>query len=205
MQQKIEDSIAIGKSDLRIAPLGMGTWQWGDTLRWNFGKGYTQSDCEAAYAASRAAGITFFDTAEIYGSGKSEEILGALVRQDPQRVIVATKFAPLPWRWTARSVAQALDASLKRLGMDRVDLYQVHWPYTTIRIETLMNALADQVEAGKVGAVGVSNYSASQMRRAHAALARRGLPLASNQVHYSLLHRTPEQNQVLETCRQLSG
>ncbi len=203
MQQKIEDSIAIGKSDLRIAPLGMGTWQWGDKFRWNFGKGYTQSDCEAAYAASRAAGITFFDTAEIYGSGKSEEILGALVRQDPQRVIVATKFAPLPWRWTARSVAQALDASLKRLGMDRVDLYQVHWPYTTIRIEALMNALADQVEAGKVGAIGVSNYSASQMRRAHAALARRGLPLASNQVHYSLLHRTPEQNQVLETCRQL--
>jgi aryl-alcohol dehydrogenase-like predicted oxidoreductase len=100
-------------------------------------------------------------------------------------------------------VGQALDASLKRLGMPRVDLYQIHWPYTLLRIDMLMNTLADQVEAGKVRAVGVSNYSARQMQQAHAVLARRGLPLASNQVHYSLLHRAPEQSGVLAACREL--
>src|SRR4029077_14353867 len=106
-------------------------------------------------------------------------------------------------RWTARHVAQALDASLKRLDMPRVDLYQIHWPYSLLRIDILMNALADQVAAGKVRAVGVSNYSARQMRQAHAVLARRAGPRASNQVHYSLLHCAPERNGVLMACREL--
>lgn len=199
----MQQTIAIGKSGLVVSALGAGTWQWGDRRLWGFGREYTAADVEAAYAASRAAGLTFFDTAEIYGSGVSERILGGLVRKDPAPPVVATKFAPLPGRWTARSVAGALEASLARLGLERVDLYQVHWPYTVIPIEALMNALADQVEAGKVRAVGVSNYSERQMRRAHAALARRGIPLASNQVHYSLLHRNPERNLVLAACREL--
>jgi aryl-alcohol dehydrogenase-like predicted oxidoreductase len=185
-----------------VTPLGLGTWQWGDSY-WRFGGEYGQSDVEEAYRTSREAGIDFFDTAEIYGRGISESILGALARHDQGTVVVATKFAPYPTRWTARQVGQALDASLKRLGMPRVDLYQIHWPYTLMRIDMLMNALADQVEAGKVRAVGVSNYSARQMQQAHAVLARRGLPLASNQVHYSLLHRAPERNGVLAACREL--
>jgi aryl-alcohol dehydrogenase-like predicted oxidoreductase len=197
-------SITIGRTDLRVAPLGVGTWQWGDRY-WRFGGEYGLPDVEAAYRASREAGIDFFDTAEIYGRGTSERIVGALAgpEQARGRVVVATKFAPLPLRWTARHVAQALDASLKRLGMSRVDLYQIHWPYSLMRIDTLMQALADQVEAGKVRAVGVSNYSVRQMHQAHAVLARRGLPLASNQVHYSLLHRAPERNGVLGACREL--
>ena len=201
MQQTLP-TIAIGRSDLRVAPLGVGTWQWGDRY-WRFGGEYGLADVEEAYRVSREAGIDFFDTAEIYGRGKSESMLGALVRRDQGRVIVATKFAPLPSRWTARDVTRALDASLARLGMQQVDLYQIHWPYTLLRIDMLMNALADQVEAGKVRAVGVSNYSVRQMRRAHAVLARRGIPLASNQVHYSLLHRAPERNGVLMACREL--
>jgi aryl-alcohol dehydrogenase-like predicted oxidoreductase len=200
--QQALPTIAIGRTDLRVAPLGVGTWQWGDRY-WRFGGEYGLSDVEAAYRASRETGIAFFDTAEIYGRGESERILGALVGRDLGPVVVATKFAPLPTRWTARHVAQALDASLKRLGMPRVDLYQIHWPYSLMRIDMLMNALADRVEAGTVRAVGVSNYSARQMRRAHAALARRGVPLASNQVHYSLLHRAPERNGVLIACREL--
>ena len=202
MVQQTPSTIAIGRTDLRVAPLGIGTWQWGDRY-WQFGGEYALSDVEEAYRVSRKSGIDFFDTAEIYGRGKSESILGALVGRDQGSVVVATKFAPLPTRWTARQVAQALDASLKRLGMSRVDLYQIHWPYTLMRIEMLMNALADQVEAGKVRAVGVSNYSVRQMRQAHAVLARRGIPLASNQVHYSLLHRAPERNGVLKACQDL--
>lgn len=215
MAQQILPPIAIGKTDLRVAPLGVGTWQWGDRY-WRFGGAYGLPDVEAAYRVSRAAGINFFDTAEMYGRGTSERILGALVGRDGRdqaqgqnpvpavgTVVVATKFAPLPTRWTARHVAQALDASLKRLSLPQVDLYQIHWPYSLMSIDLLMNALADQVEAGKVRAVGVSNYSARQMRQAHAVLARRGLPLASNQVHYSLLHRAPERNGVLMASREL--
>ncbi len=197
-------TISIGKTDLTVPPLGLGTWQWGDRAMWQYGAGYAQSDVEAAYRASRAAGITFFDTAEIYGSGLSETMLGPLVRAERNEVVVATKFAPWPYRLTARALPRALDASLKRLGLERVDLYQIHWPWgALIRIETLMDVLADQVEAGKIRAVGVSNYTARQMRRAHAALAKRGIALASNQVQYSLLHRKPEQNGVLAACREL--
>jgi aryl-alcohol dehydrogenase-like predicted oxidoreductase len=205
----VQQTVAIGKSGLVVPAIGVGTWQWGDRRLWGYGREYTAIDVAAAYAASRAAGLTFFDTAEVYGGvsernrGVSERNLGALVRKDPGPVVVATKFAPLPGRWTARSLAGALDASLARLGLERVDLYQIHWPYTVIAIEALMNALADQVEAGKVRAVGVSNYAERQMRRAHAALAKRGIPLASNQVHYSLLHRNPERNGVLAACREL--
>lgn len=196
-------SVALGKSGLTVSALGIGTWQWGDARFWQYGKDYGRADVDEAYRASRAAGVTFFDTAEIYGRGISETILGALVRTDDTSVVVATKFAPLPGRVSARTLARALDASLTRLGMNRVDLYQVHWPYTVISIDALMHALADQVEAGSIRAVGVSNFSASQMQRAHAVLAGRGIPLASNQVHYSLLHRNPERNGVLTACRDL--
>ncbi len=199
----MEETITIGKSDLKVPPLGVGTWQWGDTGTWQYGQGYARSEVEEAYRVSREAGLTFFDTAEIYGSGLSETILGGMVRPERERVTVATKFAPMPWRLSARTLPKALDASLKRLGLAQVDLYQIHWPYSLLRIEALMDALAEQVQAGKVRAVGVSNYRADEMRRAHAALAKHGIPLASNQIHYSLLHRDPERNGVLATCREL--
>ncbi len=197
-------TVSLGKTDLTVSALGLGTWQWGDTGMWQYGQGYTQGDVEAAYTASREAGITFFDTAEIYGGGLSEQMLGPLVLAERNQVIVATKFAPLPQRLTGSSLGKALDASLKRLKLVQVDLYQIHWPWTTLMtIDMLMNAMADQVEAGKTRAVGVSNFTARQMRKAHAALAKRGIPLASNQVHYSLLHRAPERNGVLAACREL--
>jgi aryl-alcohol dehydrogenase-like predicted oxidoreductase len=199
------ETISIGKTDLNVPPLGLGTWQWGDQGMWQYGAGYSQNDVEAAYRESRAAGITFFDTAEIYGRGLSEKILGPLVQAERNAVTVATKFAPWPYRLTASTLPKALDASLGRLGLAQVDLYQIHWPWgAMISIERLMDAMADQVERGKVRTVGVSNYTASHMRRAHAALAKRGISLASNQVHYSLLHRKPEQNGVLAACRELN-
>ncbi|HEY7350542.1 MAG TPA: aldo/keto reductase [Ktedonobacterales bacterium] len=197
-------TISIGKTDLKVPPLGLGTWQWGDRGIWQYGVGYGQNDVEAAYRESRAAGITFFDTAELYGSGVSEQTLGPLVRAEQDEVTVATKFAPWPYRLTAKTLPGALDGSLKRLGLARIDLYQVHWPWgSPIRIEALMDVMADQVEAGKIRAVGVSNYSEKRMRRAHAALAKRGIALASNQVEYSLLHRQPERSGVLAACQEL--
>src|SRR3954447_17583740 len=197
------ERITIGQSDIVTTPLGVGTWAWGDSRLWNYGKGYGREDVAGAFEASIAAGVTFFDTAEIYGRGESERILGEQVRASNAPIIVATKFAPYPWRFSARTLRGALDASLRRLGLARVDLYQIHFPYTILSIPALMDALADAVAEGKVRAVGVSNYSAPQMQRAHEALARRGVPLASNQVQYSLLWRQPERNGVLATCQAL--
>jgi len=153
-----------------------------------------------ALEVSVAAGVTLFDTAAMYSGGASERRLGELALG--KDVLLATKFPPSPFSRT-ESMPKELDASLARLGRSSVDLYQHHFPANTASIPKLMELMADAVEAGKVKAVGVSNYSAEQMRIAHAALARRGIPLASNQVEYSLLHRQPEVNGVLDACREL--
>jgi aryl-alcohol dehydrogenase-like predicted oxidoreductase len=197
------DTINLGTSDLYVAPLGVGTWSWGDTLFWGYGQGYGKSDVAAAFHASRNAGITLFDTAEIYGTGTSERILGQLADAVEQPIVIASKFMPYPWRLSAKSLRGALDASLKRLQIERIDLYQVHFPSPLLGIPALMDAMADAVADGKIRAVGVSNYSAAQMHTAYTALARRGVALMTNQVEYSLLKRAPEVNGVLEACREL--
>jgi aryl-alcohol dehydrogenase-like predicted oxidoreductase len=153
---------------------------------------------KAALETSLAAGVTLFDTAAMYSGGASELRLGELARGT--EAILATKF-PSGFLARADSMPRDLDASIAHLG--RVDLYQHHFPSPWVSIERLMGLLADAVAEGKIKAVGVSNYSADQMRIAHAALARRGVLLASNQVEYSLLHRQPEVNGVLDACREL--
>ena len=196
-------TITLGPGGITTAPLGVGTWAWGEQRFWGYGQEYGHEEVTAAFAASVAAGVTLFDTAEIYGQGESERILGELAKKNAAPVVVATKFAPLPWRLSARSVRHALDASLERLGMASVDLYQIHFPYSFLSIETLMDALADAVADGKVRSVGVSNYSAEQTKRAHEALARRGVPLTTNQIQYNLLSRKPETDGTLAACRTL--
>lgn len=198
------DSRQLGATGIVVPAMGIGTWSWGDTGFWGYGKNYTREDVNLAFKACMDAGLNFFDTAEIYGNGESERILGECMRADGRPVIIATKFAPLPNRFSASTLLDALDASLERLGVSTIDLYQIHWPYTFINQHRLMDALARAVRSGKVRAVGVSNYSASLMHCAHARLARHGIPLASNQVHYSLLHRKPEKNGVLDACRELN-
>ncbi len=120
------------------------------------------------------------------------------------RIVLASKYFPLPWRFSPRAVSEALSATLDRLQLERLDLYQVHWPLDFFMGQkALMNALANEVKQGRIRAVGVSNYSASQMQEAHHYLAERGIPLAVNQVQYSLLHRKIERNGVLDKAREL--
>jgi aryl-alcohol dehydrogenase-like predicted oxidoreductase len=144
--------------------------------------------------------VDLFDTAAMYSGGASEQRLGELAEH--KIVVIATKFPP-GWLSKAEALPDALDQSLVRLRRSTVDLYQHHFPSRRISIPSLMGLMADAVAAGKVRAVGVSNYSAAQLRIAHAALAERGVPLASNQVEYSLLHRAPEVDGVLDACREL--
>ncbi|MBG1243019.1 aldo/keto reductase [Nostoc sp. NZL] len=198
------ENITLGQNGPVVTPLCIGTWAWGDKLFWNYGDRYGPEQLQEAFTAALEAGITFFDTAEIYGMGKSEEFLGQFLQQTQQPIQIATKFGPVPWRFTAQSVSDALTESLKRLQLERIALYQVHWPFAFfLSQQTLMNALADEVKRGRIAAVGVSNYSAEQMRDAHQILAARGVPLAVNQVRYSLLSRQIESKGILATAREL--
>jgi aryl-alcohol dehydrogenase-like predicted oxidoreductase len=191
----------LGASGLTVSAQGVGTMSWGPSSLWGYGKTHTEDDVRSAYQSSVDAGIDFFDTAEGYAHGESERLLGGFVREDGRPAVIATKFAPM--HWSAGALRGALDASLRRLGTESVDLYQIHTPVPHIKVEALMDAMADAFHADKIRAVGVSNYSPDLMRRAHARLAEHGIPLASNEVHYSLLHRNPERNGVLEACREL--
>jgi aryl-alcohol dehydrogenase-like predicted oxidoreductase len=193
----------LGASGIVVSALGAGTWSWGDAPFWGYGGMPDRTEIAAAFRASLDAGVTFFDTAELYGGGGSERLLGTLAREAGRAVIIASKFTPFPHRLSARTLHAALDHSLSRLGVETLDLYLIHWPYTLLRIEPLMDALAEAVRAGKVRAVGVSNFDAFGMRRAHDRLARYGIPLAANEVRYNVFARQPETNGVLAACREL--
>jgi aryl-alcohol dehydrogenase-like predicted oxidoreductase len=199
-----EQTVGLAK-DLGVEPLGVGAWAWGTTRLWGYGKEYGREDVASAFRESVAGGVRLVDTAEVYGSGASERIVGEVLREGgfAEKPVVATKFAPLPYRLKPTSLVKALDASLERLGLDSVDLYQVHFPNPVLKLNPLMDALAETVKTGKARHVGVSNYSADQTRRAHDRLAVNGVKLASNQVQYSLLNRAPETNGVLDACREL--
>ncbi|KZV25394.1 hypothetical protein F511_07278 [Dorcoceras hygrometricum] len=205
----------LGGSDLTVSKLGIGAWSWGDTSYWNSfdWDDRKMKDAKAAFDASLDYGITLVDTAEVYGSTmalgaiNSETLLGRFIKERKKRepameVTIATKFAALPWRFGRRSVIAALKDSLSRLGLTSVDLYQLHWPGIWGN-EGYIDGLADAVEQGLVKAVGVSNYNEKRLRDAYNQLKRRGIPLASNQVNYSLIYRLPEENGVKAACDEL--
>ncbi len=183
--------------------MGLGAWAWGDRLMWGYGRGYSLGDLRAAFESTIAAGITFIDTAESYGQGQSESILGQLLKTAQRPVSVATKFMPFPWRLSRQSLAKALKGSLSRLGVDQVLLYQVHMPLPPVNIETWMEAMTEVLQAGMIRGIGVSNYDQEKMRRAYERLLREGIHLASNQMEYSLLDRSVEKNGLLKLCQEM--
>jgi aryl-alcohol dehydrogenase-like predicted oxidoreductase len=197
------NTISLGKTDLLVPKMGIGTWSWGERLFWGFGRGYTEEDIRASFDINLAAGVNFFDTAEAYGRGNSERLLGKFAFDSGKNVIIATKFMPYPWRLWKGSMHAALKNSLARLKRDHLDLYQIHWPFPPIPIRVWVDGLAEVVESGLVRSVGVSNFSVEQMKIAHSILAKRGIPLASNQVEYNLLNRKIEYNGLLSLCKDL--
>lgn len=188
--------------------LGVGTWAWGDRGTWGMG-GYDSSltldSIAEAWQASLDAGVIFFDTAEVYGKGESERIIGKLLRDTPrEQVVLATKFMPSPHKLkVTEALMSSLRASLDRLGVESVDLYQIHGPISLRGKAALAEALATAHQAGLTKAVGVSNYSASEMRAIDRELRARDLRLASNQIEMSLLRRVPETGGLLGTCAEL--
>lgn len=172
----------------------------------NFGRKLDEQATAAVVHAALDAGITFFDTADIYGGTKSEVFLGRALRKRRDEVVIATKFgmAVDERRRGARPeyVRQAAEDSLRRLGTDRIDLYQLHQPDPNVPIAETLGALDELVRAGKVREIGCSNFSVARLREAEAAVRPGAARFVSVQNEYSLLHREPERD-VLPECERL--
>ncbi|MHC4182950.1 MAG: aldo/keto reductase [Planctomycetota bacterium] len=196
----------LGQTDLEISPIGLGTLQFAGGLgflRFMYQK-LSPETMSGIVKAALDGGVNWFDTAEIYGNGSSERSLASALKtagKTNSDVVIATKWYPL-FR-TAGNIGKTIDIRLKCLGGYNIDLYQVHFSNSFSSTRDVMNRMADLVEKGKVRSVGVSNYSVEKMRHAHDVLAERGLPLASNQVHYSLLNRKIESNGILAIAKKL--
>lgn len=191
----------LGFSDLYLTTVGLGTWAIGGPWRWGWGP---QDDAESIAAIRRALdiGINWIDTAPAYGLGHSEEIVGEAIIGRRDEVIVATKCGI---RWdevtgepynslTAKSVRYEAENSLRRLGVDVIDLYQIHWPNPDAEVEEAWGTIADLVKEGKVRYGGVSNFGVSQLKRIQPIL-----PIASLQPPYSMLRREVE-DELLPFC-----
>ncbi|MGB6611089.1 MAG: aldo/keto reductase, partial [Acidobacteriaceae bacterium] len=193
----------LGNSDLHLTPIGYGAWAIGGGS-WEFAWG-AQDDNESIAAIERAldSGINWIDTAAIYGLGHSEEVVGKALKGRAQKPLVFTKCS---MRWdanrqiyhslSARSLQEEVEASLRRLGVDAIDLYQIHWPNPENEIEEGWETLAKFKEQGKVRFIGVSNFNVAQMKRA-----LKIAPITSLQPPYSLLRRAIEE-EIFPFCRE---
>ncbi len=196
----------LGQTDIEITPVGLGVMQFAGgagVFRMMFPE-IPQEDMNGIIKAALDGGINWFDTAEMYGRGRSERGLANALRAAEKKddeVIVATKWFPM-FR-TARNIPRTISDRLHFLDGYSIDLYMVHQPWGFSPPEAEMDAMADLVQVGKIRSVGVSNFNAEQMRRAQIALQKRGLPLAVNQVQYSLLYRKIETNGVLAAAKEL--
>ena len=164
----------------RVSRIGLGTWQFG-SREWGYGDQYASGAAGDIVRRALAMGVTLFDTAEIYGTGKSERILGEALGDERAKVAVASKIfpvAPFP-----AVVKQRAHASARRLQLDRIPLYQIHQPNPVVPDSVIMPGMRDLLDDGTIGAAGVSNYSLERWQKADAALGR---PVISNQVDFSL-------------------
>jgi aryl-alcohol dehydrogenase-like predicted oxidoreductase len=196
----------LGKTDILVTPIGLGVMELagGGGLIGRMFPVIPQDEKNAIIKAALDGGINWFDTAEMYGAGVSEQSLATGLKaagKSNKDVIVATKW--FPFFRTAGNIPHTIEDRLHFLDGFSIGNYMVHQPYSFSSPEAEMNAMANLVEAGKIRSVGVSNFSPARMRRAYAALEKRGLPLAVNQVRYSLLSREIETNGVLETAKEL--
>lgn len=207
---------AVVASKPKLPPIGLGCWAWGDALFWGYNPSQDK-DLKEVFdyvvtqtsspgdTSSKLPSSVLLDTAEVYGFGRSETLIGDfsknLSSEEQKKVVVATKFAAVPFRSKPENVVKAAQGSLKRLDRP-IDLYQIHFP-NAFANEAYWDGLADAYEQGLVKSVGVSNYGVDALVACHDALAKRGVPLTSNQIQYSLLYRYPEQNGLLQACKDL--
>jgi len=196
----------LGRTSLEITSIGLGCWQFSDGygLAGGYWPALPEASVTAIVARALACGINWFDTAEAYGKGRSERALARALQaagKTPGEVVVATKWMPV-LRF-ASSAKATLGDRIAALAPYPIDLHQVHQPFGLSSVEAEMEVFAELIRERKVRAVGVSNFNALRMRRAHAALSAKGLPLSANQMKYSLLERRIERNGVLAAAKEL--
>jgi aryl-alcohol dehydrogenase-like predicted oxidoreductase len=196
----------LGKTNIEVTPIGLGMMEFsgGGGLMGSAFPVIGQDEKNATVKAALDGGINWFDTAELYGAGLSEASLSTALKaagKKDDEVVVATKWWPL-FR-TARNIPRTIQDRIRFLDGYTISLYMVHQPFGLSSPEAEMEAMADLVESGKIRSVGISNFNSDQMRRAYKTLQKRGLPLAVNQVRYSLLDRSIERNGILDTAKEL--
>ncbi len=197
----------LGKTDIEVSPIGIGVMLWagGQGLIWGRFPGIADEIKTTIIREAFDGGVNFFDTAEIYGFGKSEEYLSTALQanniEDPD-VVIGTKWRPILRR--ARNMRKSIDARIKFLDPYTVDLYMVHFPWLTFStVKGQMKELTTLIQKNKVRSVGVSNFKEDRMRKAHTLLEDQEIPLAVNQVQYSLLRRNIESNGILDAAKEL--
>lgn len=169
----------------QVSRVGLGTWQFG-SREWGYGDGYASGAARDIVARARELGVNLFDTAEVYGLGRSERILGEALGSDRSTMVVASKLFPVaPFPAVVRRRAEG---SARRLQLHKIPLYQVHQANPLVPDTVIMPGMRSLLDAGRIGAVGVSNYSLQRWRQADTAL---GQPVVSNQVSFSLAHARP--------------
>jgi aryl-alcohol dehydrogenase-like predicted oxidoreductase len=171
---------------VRLSVIGLGTWQFG-SKDWGYGTDYAQNQAGPIVRRALDLGVNLIDTAEIYGRNESERIVGRAIAERRDEVFVATKLFPL--MPLASVVERHGRASAQRLGVDVIDLYQVHFPNPVVPIPEQIRGMRRLVDAGVIAHVGVSNFTRGRWQAAERAL---GSPVLSNQVQYSLAARKPD-------------
>jgi aryl-alcohol dehydrogenase-like predicted oxidoreductase len=196
----------LGKTDIKISPIGIGVMMWmgGKGIMGRLAPDVSDEVKNEIIKESFAGGINFFDTAEMYGFGRSETNLAKALKAnniEDKDVVITTKWGSFLRR--ARNMRRTINNRIKYLDGYTVDLYLIHQPLSFSSIKTEMKELARLVENEKVRSVGISNYNAKQMREAHEELEKLGVPLATNQVNYSLVRRNIETNGIMDTAKEL--
>lgn len=190
------EHVELGSSGIKVSRLGLGMWQAGGG---QWGEDVKDDDCVAAMVRAHELGVNLIDTAEVYGDGHSEEVVGRAIKEiGRDEVVIATKVSGDHLRYG--DVQKACERSLKRLGVDVIDLYQIHWPdpWQQVPLEETMKAMERLHKQGKIRAVAVSNFAVRDLEEARAALST--TDVVSNQVQYNMLHREIEK-QVLPFCQ----
>src|SRR5271157_20002 len=189
--------VRLGKGGPKVSVIGMGSWQMGDAT---WGKDVNEENSIAAIKRSLELGVNFIDTAELYGDGRSEGIIGKAIKDvDRNGMVMATKVSGKHLRYN--DVIKACEGSLKRLGLKEIDLYQVHWPdpFEQVPLHHTMKAMEQLQKEGRIKAIGVSNFAVRDLKEAMSLLSHS--EIVSDQVRLNMLQRDSEE-EVLQFCRE---